>query len=383
MRHGSGRAATDARVRRSPHLVLYWRGETLVVRNYATGRSAAANALICRVLDFCAEWRTLAAIGREVGDERSPLLAKLVAALVARSFLHRSDRPLDPRERAMQTLGAWNPEAGFFHTATREVRFWPQREATRRARAQARLNPMPAVVKRYRGRPRTALPVTEMDGAFAGVARGRRTWRRFSREAVSLGELSWILGLSAGVQQWVRVGGRDIPLKTSPSGGARHPVETYVVARRVSGLRPGVYHYDAGRHGLEYLRRVPTLSRIRAYMPTSDYFAAAPVLVFFTAVLERQLWRYPYSRAYRAALIEVGHVAQTLCLAATALQLAPFSVMGLADAVIEQDLGVDGIMEPVLYAAGFGRRPAGVSWAPRPRGTLPIRPNPALSGRHS
>ena len=143
MRRGSGPAATAARIRRSPHLVLYWCGETLVVRNYATGQTAAADALICRLLDFCGEWRTLAGVGREIGGERSPLLAKVVAALVARSFLQRSDRPLDPRERAMQTLGAWNPEAGFFHTATREVRFWPQREATRRARAKARVSPMP------------------------------------------------------------------------------------------------------------------------------------------------------------------------------------------------------------------------------------------------
>ena len=381
MKRSSGPPGAEVRVRRSPHLVVYWRGDTLVVCNYATGCSAPANALICRLLDFCSEWRTLSAVGLAIGDRPSRLLAKVVAALVARSFLHRSDRPADPRERAMQDLAPWNPEAGFFHTATREVHFWPQREATRRARAQARVRPMPAVVKRYRGAPRTALPVAEMDGAFADVVRRRRTWRRFSREPISLGELSWILGLSAGVQQWVQVGGREIPLKTSPSCGARHPVEVYVVARRVGGLRPGVYHYDAGLHALEYLRRAPTVRRLRAYMPASDHFAASPVLVFFTAVLERQLWRYPYSRAYRAALIEVGHVAQTLCLAATALQLAPFSIMGLADAVIEQDLGVDGIKEPVLYAAGFGRRPPGVSWAPRPRGTLPRRPNPALTPR--
>ena len=72
MRHGSRRAARDLRFRRSPHLVLYWRGETLIVRNYASGRSAAANALICRLLDVCGEWRTLAAVGREIGEERSP-----------------------------------------------------------------------------------------------------------------------------------------------------------------------------------------------------------------------------------------------------------------------------------------------------------------------
>ena len=80
-----------------------------------------------------------------------------------------------------------------------------------------------------------------------------------------------------------------------------------------------------------------------------------------------------------AALIEAGHVCQTFCLAAAALKLAPFSLMGLADALIERDLGIDGITETVLYAAGVGRPPAGTSWAPRPRGTLPVRPNPRVT----
>jgi SagB-type dehydrogenase family enzyme len=193
-----------------------------------------------------------------------------------------------------------------------------------------------------------------------------------------LRDLATLLGLSAGVQKWVRVGGRDLPLKTSPSGGARHPVEAYVVARRVSGLANGIYHYHAGRHALERIGRAPALTQLKRYMPHSGHFSAAPALVFFSAVLERPLWRYPYSRAYRAALIEAGHVAQTFCLAATALGLAPFSLMGLADDVIEQDLGLDGIKEPVLYAAGVGHRPPRTSWAPRSRGTLPVRNNPRL-----
>ena len=91
-------------------------------------------------------------------------------------------------------------------------------------------------------------------------------------------------------------------------------------------------------------------------------------MVFFTSVFARILWRYPYARAYRAALIESGHVCQTFLLAATRLGLAPFSVMALADSVIERDLGIDGISESVLYGAGVGRPPRGVTWAPLARG---------------
>ena len=122
-------------------------------------------------------------------------------------------------------------------------------------------------------------------------------------------------------------------------------------------------------------------ARVRAWMPRSEYFAKAAFVILLTAVFERQLWRYPYARAYRAALAEAGHVCQTFCLTATWLGLAPFCLMGLADDEIERDLGIDGITESVLYAAGAGVRPHGVTWAPTTRGSLKARPNPAFRKR--
>ena len=121
---------------------------------------------------------------------------------------------------------------------------------------------------------------------------------------------------------------------------------------------------------------------MRSYVPGSEYFAKASAMVFFTSIFARILWRYPYARAYRAALIESGHVCQTFLLAATSLGLAPFSVMALADSVIERDLGLDGITESVLYAAGVGRPPRGTEWAPLPKGPNPkLRPNRRLKAK--
>jgi SagB-type dehydrogenase family enzyme len=365
------------RYRRASHLVLYWRRGVLVVRNYATGRAARIDPLVCALLDCCEGWKSLGDIRRTVGS--GPLLSRLIERLVDRSVLERSDRRRDPRADAMRALDPWNPEAGFFHTATKDVRFWSVAEATRRAAEIARDSPMPPPVKRYRGASVVHLPRPDRVGEFAGVLLARRTWRRFSAQPIGLGELSTVLGLSAGVQHWVDVGPRELPLKTSPSGGARHPIELYVVVRDVAGLPPGVYHYAADRHALERIGERRTPARLRSYVPGSAYFAKASALVFFTAVLKRQLWRYPYSRAYRASLIEAGHVCQTFCLVGTALKLATFSVMALADSRIESDLRLDGITETVLYAAGLARPPAGSSWAPSPRGQLSIRPNSRLS----
>jgi len=366
------------RFRRAAHLVVYWRAGRLIVSNYATGRRAHAAPALLHLLDICATWKTTAEIGGALGMPARNL-APLVRRLVERSLLDRSDRATDPRTRAMAALDRWNPEAGFFHTATKDVRFWSAGEAVRQARAQAKRERMPAAVKRYRGAQSFALP-RPATGSFPDLLRARRTWRRFSATRhITIAELGTLLGLSAGVQQWVESKPRPLPLKTSPSGGSRHPIECYVVARHVRGLAAGVYHYAADRHALERLRGPISAERLRSYYPSSGYFAEAPAHLLMTAVFARQLWRYPYARAYRAALAEAGHVCQTFCLTATWMGLAPFCLMGLADTRIEQDLGIDGITESVLYAAGVGHRPKGTAWAPLVRRSLKARVNGRLT----
>jgi SagB-type dehydrogenase family enzyme len=377
--------APDARrFRRSPHLIWYWKDRHLLLHNYATGDVVSSTPLVCEILDFFGDWRSVADLTRHLSDAPSAELRQLVGRLAARSFLQRDDRQEHPSERAMSTFARWNPSAGFFHTTTKDVRFVSPRADRAGARQQARSWPVPAAVKRYPRAPLVRLPPLVADDPVARVALERRTWRRFSSRKPSLSALSTLLGLTAGVQKWVSVPvyGK-VPLKTSPSGGARHPIELYVVAWGVDGLAPGLYHYAADTHVLERLRRGVRPRRVARYLPMSGFFSRASALIFFTAIFERQLWRYPYARAYRAALIETGHLAQTFCLAATSMGLAPFCLMGLADSTIERDLGIDGITESVLYAAGVGCRPRGATWAPLPTGTLKARPNRHLTPRRS
>ena len=212
----------------------------------------------------------------------------------------------------MSALGPWNPEAGFFHTASRDVAFATAQQAARFAARQAKRWPMPPVVKSYDGAKVIELPTPRTDGEFPTVLRGRRTWRRFSSKPIARDDLATLLGLTSGVQQWVAARPRNLALKTSPSGGARHSIETYVVIRDVAQLRPGIYHYAPDRHALEKIRGPVSLKRMRDYLPNSGYFADASAMVFFTTIFERIVWRYPYSRAYRAAHCPLGSVRQYL-----------------------------------------------------------------------
>jgi len=261
----------------------------------------------------------------------------------------------------------WNPAAGFFHVATKDVPFVDMDTQVRGLRERSRTSPMPDPVKRGKGDHKVRLPRTTASGEFSRVLLSRRTWRQFGTKSVDLASFSTLLDLTGGIQRWAHAEGEGkVALKTSPSGGARHSIELYVLALRITGVRPGLYHYAADTHALELIDARVRRQLVERYLPRQPWFKPAAALVFFAPVFQRELWRYRYARAYRAVLIEAGHLCQTFCLTATWLGLAPFCTMALADSRIEKDLGLDGITESVLYVGGIGTRPTGTE-PPRPQ----------------
>ena len=66
--------------------------------------------------------------------------------------------------------------------------------------------------------------------------------------------------------------------------------------------------------------------------------AQSSVLMFMSAVFERNRWKYPDSAAYRTVILDAGHMCQTFCLTATWLGLAPFCTMALAESKVEKAL---------------------------------------------
>jgi SagB-type dehydrogenase family enzyme len=327
---------------------------------------------VVQILDVCENWRAASDLQGDLRALDSTVLDPVLSALVEHTFLERSDRPIPESSQLFSQWVGWRPAAAFFHASTKDVRYGNAGRVDNLLRRKATADPPPSPLKTADDANHAhALPVPlptpiTLDHAL----QERRTWRQFRSTSLSQEHLATLLGLTWGVQQWIHVEGFNrMALKTSPSGGARHSIEAYAYVRRVSGLRPGWYHYDPDRHALRAITSKTGRGRprkISAYLPTQGWYDNAAVMIAMTAVFARAQWRYGYARAYRSVLAEAGHLAQTFCLVATSLGLAPFCSMALADSAIERDLGIDGVSESVIYATGTGHRPQRVDWAPWP-----------------
>ncbi len=381
--------ARHVRFRRAPCLVSYWGDGALVFENYATGKGATAAPITTEILNFFSDWCGVEALVAHLPQYSAPSLRAAVRQLVRHSLLQRSDKKQNAMERAMSAWHAWNPEAGFFHFTGRDLPF--DANLVRMGRYMQGLThelAMPVPVKRYpRGQSKKLLPIDKIANEaadktpdasrtapddFPSVLTSRRTWRQFAKGQLTFANLSTLLGLTWGVREWVAVPplGR-FAVKTAPSGGALHPIEAYLVARDVQGLRPGIYHYDASRHRLDLIRRGMTRDRMSEYVMGQRWFSDAAAFVVMTAVFTRTQWKYRYPRAYRVVLAETGHLCQTFCLTATWLGLAPFCTMAIADSKIDRDLKIDSVTEGALYVAGVGNRPKTLDWR---TASLPIDP---------
>jgi SagB-type dehydrogenase family enzyme len=202
----------------------------------------------------------------------------------------------------------------------------------------------------------------------------RRSLRSFGATPLTLVELSRLLWASAGVtSSFITPHGQDF-YRAAPTAGALYPIETYVVANRVDGLEPGLYHYRItgvdilerpiveGSHALEQLRAGDLRSQITAAALDQPMCGRAGAVFVWSAVFARSEWKYR-ERAYRYFYLDAGHMAAQLSLAAVAQGLGSCPVGAFFDDEVDALLGIDGQSEGVVYMTAVGRpsRPFGGS----------------------
>lgn len=198
-----------------------------------------------------------------------------------------------------------------------------------------------------------AVPVGEID--LTTAIRERQSMRRYTTEALSLGELSFLLWATQGVREIMQRPGRRATLRTVPSAGARHAFETYILANRVEDLAPGLYRFLAIEHKLAIVNTGPDIAEQVTTAALGQKFVRDNAATFiWTAVPYRMTWRY-VERGYRFLHLDAGHVCQNLYLAAQAVDCGVCAIAAFNDKAMDAALGIDGETQFTIYMATVGK----------------------------
>jgi len=193
-------------------------------------------------------------------------------------------------------------------------------------------------------RPAVELPPPRaLRGRLGDLIASRRSAGPDVLRPVRLRDLATVLAASYAASARGRSFHRPVP-----SAGALYPLEAYVVALAVTGLEPGVYHYDPFRHRLALLGPL-RFADLRETLVDQSVADVTAVLLVVTGVFWRSRLKYG-PRGYRFALLEAGHLVQNALLASTELELAALPFGGFYDTLLDRLIGADGLDEATLHA---------------------------------
>lgn len=354
---------TAARVRVSSCGIAYWDSGRLIWDDTVGHRQFALADGTEAVLRWFSDWRPLESVADMPGDPAA--VARYVK--VARIFLandilvaEQSDRHR-AEEAALTRWRPWGRLATAFHFSTRSLagdRVKSVDDYLELLNENLEQGPAPRAHHTFDGAETVALPdrtsATWLERDLIELLYLRRSDRKFADEPIPLTSVAALLQISAGI---VAIDERtQTVFKTSPSGGGRHPTEVYAYVRSVDGVRPGTYHYNPSAHTLERVGGTRTDEELNRILGDQEWAGTAGMIVFYTSVFGRSMWRYHSARTYRLLHLDVGHLSQTVFLLATSLGLSMTFTSAMRDELVEGLLGVHAGDEVVMGCAVIGSK---------------------------
>ncbi|HVI43738.1 MAG TPA: SagB family peptide dehydrogenase [Chitinophaga sp.] len=349
-------AASDSRlIRRAFSLLQYWKDGSMTIENYLTGTSLTANLLVLDILSAA----TNPVYSHELSNRflHIPAINDIIHQMIRLNLLLIAGSRREQHDRRLEENWKWDLNAKYFHYGTASVKYnFDQEEVRRQLEKKAVTHPPPSPFKTSDNTTKIKLDDPFLPPVdFWDVLLRRRTCRNFKDTPISKSAFSSFVKLVAGYSRFyddAKIDKRVI--KTSPSGGARHPVELYAFVKNVESIEPAVYHYEVETNALTFVNHLPARKQLLDFFSGQHWVSNAAVTFIFTAMVQRSMWKYDHSRAYRVLLLDCGHLGQTFHLSATALQLGVFTTAAIQDKKIEKFLKIDGIQEIVLYGGAIG-----------------------------
>lgn len=311
----------DARYRRNPYLLLQWeeRGPVIVVSS--TLRRFAAPEALVRLISKAHEPTTVQTIAEELGISTLQEAEAVTKALVVAEVLI---------DTAAKGNGASRPDR--LHPRWTAFELATHQQAARGPQSFEKGVAAPDARYRPYGGSRTPLPARDLpSSSLSDVLRDRRSIRSYSDAPLNLDALGCFLARAARVKRVIGDPAAQTTHRPSPSAGARHGVELYLLCRDVVDLVSGVFYYDPFAHELVHIadwsdeiseiqkRTVVTPGRMKGPPQLSIYLVGIP---------DRVLWKYA-GMALSAIYRDTGCLLQTMYLVGTDLGLATCAIAAM------------------------------------------------------
>ena len=331
-----------------------------VVKNVLTRQAISGGPEILRFVAAFEDWQTMRTVALRLPHIGTEILRWTIGRLVVNGILVIEGSPAHAVDTRYQRDWEWGITAGLFHFGVKNCA-WSSPEAMATTIAdRSSIDPGPALFETHDPADVVVpLPAPDLQSCPLDVMRARRSVRFFGSKPLRLGALSQVIFAGFGIVSIEDEGAYGmLPRAMTPSGGARHPYEAFVLTRNVEGVEAGLHHYSATQHSLKDCRRprIPSLGRLLADLEWVDHAAA---IVFLVANFRRTMWKYKHPTAYRVVMLEAGHIAQNMLLAATAENLAAVPMAALNDSVVEDVLDLDPVTQAVVHAVVLGEHRTG------------------------
>ncbi|WP_299512064.1 SagB/ThcOx family dehydrogenase [Mucilaginibacter sp.] len=250
----------------------------------------------------------------------------------------------------------WHISSAAFHFGMKDGHFIPTEDAIALQEARTKFDPSPQLFSTNENYAQVIeLPLPNFDNSIFKVMSERRTHRSYKDKSITINELSTCLFSGLGITGFYENPNIcDLPIKWTPSGGARNPYEAYVYSLNVDGLNEGIFHYSAYENSLGTIPQQKDLPSPALMLGNQDWANNAAAIIILVANFERTMWKYPDCNAYRVVLIEAGHIGQNILLAATQQELVANPTSALNDQLIESLLKITKLTHSAVFAIALG-----------------------------
>jgi SagB-type dehydrogenase family enzyme len=310
-----------------------------------------------KILDLLSEWRSAKEMSDKLKIDKKGLskalehLAKV--KMVLKNNIEKDDAHINPR-------AAWDP---IDLALQRQRTFGGRLPMSKRVGKRLEMSPPP--IKHVKGLSSDVLTrphnIRQNKTALLDVLDARKSIRKYGNSYISKDNLSHFLYHSARIKEIFKSDEGTLTKRPYPSGGARYPLEIYVVNNRISSIVKGIHYYDPLKHRLVLINKNKSFQKkFNSFIMNALYphmKRDSDVVFIITAVFARTMWKYD-KIAMSLILSDLGCLYQTMYLVATEMNLAPCPVGGTEEELVKNWLELNWFEESHVGTFLLGKPPS-------------------------